>query len=149
MKLSFNGENNRQGKTMCLVFLKIPESSWFPTNANLDHRSTNSTIIFFFIIPQWRCGRIFVAHGTKWWKSLRDCLPYKRSIAFPDRKPFFLKKKTTENETNQPTNPKHKTQHNKTTPFKVNTTLWFSLCNIIHILFCKFMFLQNCSKVLL
>lgn len=47
MKLSFNGENNREGKSICLVFLKIPESYWFPTEANLNHGSTNSTRLFF------------------------------------------------------------------------------------------------------
>lgn len=39
--------------------------------------------------------------------------------------------------------------HHKLTPFKVNNILCFCLCNINYILFCKFMSLQNCSKVAL
>jgi len=136
---SFNGEGNRQGKSTCLVFLKTPESSWFPISATVNHTST--TYRFLFILPQRRCGRIVVAHGTKWGKLLRGLPSLSTDYFISWQKAFFIKKKNKTQNT--------KKYHNKNTCFKVNMTFCFSLCNTTYILFCKFMFLQNCCKVVL
>lgn len=117
------------------MFLKIPESSCTTsttsTEANLNHGSTNSTNLFFSTLHnEGMAGFLWLMEPNEPKQSLRT--------AFIVNKLFLDRKRLLKNK-----------QHSTTTPFKVNIILRFSLFNIIYIWFCKFMFLQNYSKVAL
>lgn len=133
MKLSFDGGNNRKSKSICLVFLKIPESPWFPTNDNLNHMSTNSTNIFF-LYPS----------TVKVWQDIRGLWnqmgKMTEQTAFLMNKLFhFL------TESLKKTKPKHQKTHTAK-PCLLNSTLSFGFTCVIKSTYC-FVNLCSCKTV--
>lgn len=73
MKLSFNGENNREGKSICSVFLNIWRTILVSIEANLNHGSTNSTNLFFSTLHSEGIAGFFGSWIHQMGKFTEDC----------------------------------------------------------------------------